>query len=123
DEGGDDDAASSVDTELQAESVEADAGTSSEARMAALRARAIQIERDEGDAAEMARRNEAEAEERPAYAPLPGEDVEINPRAVARYRADRRSLAVRARAREVFAPISKPWHGRPRMAQAAVAIE
>ncbi|CAK0835739.1 unnamed protein product, partial [Prorocentrum cordatum] len=91
DKGGDDDAASSVDTELQAESMEADADTSSEARMAALRARAIQIKRDEDDAAEMARRNEAEAEERPAYAPLPGGDVEIDPRAVARYLADRRS--------------------------------
>eukprot|EP00959_Pyramimonas_sp_CCMP1952_P434746 9103010-Pyramimonas_sp.AAC.1 len=58
DDGGEDDAASSVDTELQAESGEADAGTGSEARMAALRAWAIPIKRDEDDAAEMARRNE-----------------------------------------------------------------
>ncbi|CAK0821968.1 unnamed protein product [Prorocentrum cordatum] len=83
DEGDDDGAASPVDSELQAESMEADAGTSSEARMAALRARAIQIKRDEDDAAEM---------ERPAYAPLPGEDVEIDPRAVARFLADRPEL-------------------------------
>eukprot|EP00959_Pyramimonas_sp_CCMP1952_P359703 7531707-Pyramimonas_sp.AAC.1 len=34
---------------------------------------------------------QVEAEGRPAHAPLPGEDVEIDPRAVSRYLADRRS--------------------------------